>query len=96
MLSHFTFLCRYWTPEPKDDKVEALAVPVALMQALQFHGSSLALCSLVFSLLMPLRVSAASLPARPRFVCLHDLNLCCHAQRLLHPVYQPCYDIVRQ
>ena len=33
------------------------------MQALQFHGSSLALCSLVFSLLMPLRVSAASQPA---------------------------------
>lgn len=83
---HCMFLCRYWTPEPKDDKIEALVVPVALMQALQFHGSSLALCSLVFSLLMPLRVSAASLPARSHSACLHGMHLFCHAQELLHPV----------
>ena len=96
MFPHGIYLCRYWTPEPKDDKIEALAVPVALMQALQFHGSSLALCSLVFSLLMPLRVNAASLPARSHSVFLHWMHLFCHAQRLLHPLCQACYAIVRQ
>ena len=69
---------RYWTPEPKEDKIETLAVPVALMQALQFHGSSLALSSLVFSLLVPLRVR----PLAPEPTFLHNSPLHSSARQL--------------
>ena len=49
--------CRYWTVDPKGDKMEALAVPTALQEALVSHSASLALASGLFTLLAPLQVS---------------------------------------
>ena len=48
---------RYWTVDPKGDKMEALAVPTALQEALVSHSASLALASGLFTLLAPLQVS---------------------------------------
>ena len=47
---------RYWTVDPKGDKMEALAVPTALQEALVSHSASLALASGLFTLLGPLQV----------------------------------------
>ena len=50
-------VCRYWTVDPKGDKLEALAVPTALQEALVSHSASLALASLLFTLSAPFKVS---------------------------------------
>ena len=48
---------RYWTVDPKSNKLEALAVPSALQESLVSHSASLALASLLFTLSTPLQVS---------------------------------------
>ena len=49
--------CRYWTQEPREDKLEALIVAVGLQDALRYHTGSVALCSLFFAAVNPLQVS---------------------------------------
>ena len=48
---------RYWTVDPKSDKMEALAVPTALQDSLVSHSGSLATASVLFTLAVPLQVS---------------------------------------
>jgi len=47
---------RYWTVDPKSDKMEALAVPTALQDSLVSHSGSLATASVLFTLTAPLQV----------------------------------------
>jgi len=47
---------RYWTVDPKSDKMEALAVPTALQDSLVAHSGSLATASVLFTLAAPLQV----------------------------------------
>ena len=47
---------RYWTVDPKNDKMEALAVPTALQDSLVAHSGSLATASVLFTLAAPLQV----------------------------------------
>ncbi len=61
---------RYWTVDPKSDKMEALAVPTALQDSLVAHSGSLATTSVLFTLAAPLQVrllyhdTSAALQAR--------------------------------
>lgn len=47
---------RYWTVDPKSDKMEGLAVPTALQDSLVAHSGSLATASVLFTLAAPLQV----------------------------------------
>lgn len=47
---------RYWTVDPKAEKMEALAVPAALQECLTTHSASLALAALLFVVTAPLKV----------------------------------------
>ncbi len=67
---------RYWTVDPKSDKMEALAVPTALQDSLVSHSGSLATASVLFTLAAPLQVrlhyhdtSAASPSSRCHTSC---------------------------
>lgn len=49
-------MVRYWTVDPKGDKMEALAVPTALQESLVSHSGSLALASVLFTMVAPFQV----------------------------------------
>ena len=55
-MSKWHLACRYWTVDPKAEKMEALAVPAALQECLTTHSASLALAALLFTLTAPLKV----------------------------------------
>ena len=62
--AHLLVVYRYWTVDPKSDKLEALAVPSALQQSMVSHSGSLALASLLFTVFSPLQVPVFNAPTR--------------------------------